>query len=252
MSWKIVIALVLATATAAQAENPNHLQQLLSSKECPRCNLAGAGLVTNNLAGANLTQANLGGANLSQANLSGANLRGANLTGTSLYGADLTGADLTGANLTNTDFREAYLTGARLAGVNLQTAYLQGAIGLPTAAGSASDFYKWGHQEWQNNNYVGAIAQFNQALQLEPKLAGAYFGRALSRYKLQDDAGAALDATRAGQLYKTQGDQTGLLATQNFVKSIELARQPTKPSEGGGGSFFDVITGIGSTLLGLF
>jgi uncharacterized protein YjbI with pentapeptide repeats len=252
MSWKIAIALVLATATVAQAENPNHLQQLLSTKECPQCNLASAGLVTNNLAGANLSQANLVGANLSQANLSGANLRWANLTGASLYGADLTGADLTGANLNNTDLREAYLTGAKLQGVNLQTAYVRGTIGLTTAAGTAGDFYKWGYQEWQNNNYVGAITQYNQALQLEPTLAGAYFGRALSRFKLQDDAGAVLDATRASQLYKAKGDQTGILATQNFVKSIELSRQPTKTSEGGGGSFFDVITGLGSTLLGLF
>ncbi len=197
-------------------------------------------------------QANLVGANLSQANLSGANLRGANLTGTSLYGADLTGADLTGANLTNTDLREAYLAGAKLGGVNLQTAYVQGAIGLASASGQASDFYRWGYLEAQNNNPKGAIAHFNQAIRLEPKLASAYFGRALARFKLQDDAGAAIDATTAGKFYKEQGDKTGVLATQNFVKSIELARQPTKPSEGGGGSFFDVITGLGSTLLGLF
>jgi uncharacterized protein YjbI with pentapeptide repeats len=252
MSWKLVTALVIATATAAQAENANHLQQLLSTKECPKCNLANAGLVMNNLAGANLSQANLVGANLSQANLSGANLRGANLTGTSLYGADLTGADLTGANLTNTDLREAYLAGAKLTGVSLETAYVRGAIGLTAASGNANDFYKWGYLEWENNNYVGAITQFNQALKLEPKLAGAYFGRALARFKLQDDVGATLDATKAGQIYKDQGDQSGIIATQNFVKSIELARQPTKPSEGGSGNFVDVFTSVGSTLLGLF
>jgi uncharacterized protein YjbI with pentapeptide repeats len=252
MSWKLAIALILASATAAHAENANHLQQLLSTKECPQCNLASAGLVMNNLAGANLNQANLVGANLSQANLSGANLRGANLTGASLYGADLTGTDLTGANLTNTDLRETYLTGAKLAGTSLESAYVQGAIGLTAAAGTAKDFYKWGYLEWQSNNYAGAITQFNQALQLEPKLAGAYFGRALAKFRLQDDAGATLDATRAGQLYQEQGDQPGLLATQNFVKSIELAKQPSKPSQGGSGNFVDVITGVGSTLLGLF
>ncbi len=252
MSWKLAIALVLVTVTAAHAENPHHLQQLLATKECPKCNLASAGLVMNNLAGANLSQANLVGANLSQANLSGANLRGANLTGASFYGADLTGADLTGANLNNTDLRETYLTGATLTGTRLATTYVQGAIGLTAAAGNAQDFYKWGYLEWQNNNYVGAITQFNQALQLEPKLAGAYFGRALAKFKLQDDAGATADATRAGQLYKEQGDQPGLLATQNFVKSVELAKQPSKPSQGGSGNFVDVLTGVGSTLLGLF
>lgn len=255
MSWKLVTALTalaLATATAAHAEDANHLRQLLSTKECAKCNLVNAGLVLGNLAGANLSQANLVGANLSQANLTGANLRGANLSGTSLYGADLTGADLTGANLTGTDLREAYLAGANLTGVSLQTAYVQGAIGIPVAAGTANDFYKWGYLEWQKNNYVGAIGQFNRAIQLDPQFAGAYFGRAMARFKLQDDMGAASDAIQAEKLYKARGDRQGVLASQNFVKSIELSRQPSKPSEGGGGSFVDVFTGVSSMLLGLF
>ena len=252
MSWKLAIALVLATATVASAEDANHLQQLLSTKECAKCNLVNAGLVLGNLAGANLSQANLVGANFSQANLTGANLRGANLSGASFYGADLTGADLTGANLTGTDLREAYLTRARLINTNLQAAYVQGAIGIPTTAGTANDFYLWGYQEWQKNNFVGAIGQFNQAIQLDPNHAGAYFGRAMARFKLQDDMGAAADATRAEQLYQARGDSQGVLASQNFVKSIALSRQPSQPSQGGSGNFVDVFTGISSMLLGLF
>jgi hypothetical protein len=126
---------IVATSTAGRAENPGHLNQLLSTKACADCNLVNAGLVLGELSGADLKRANLVGANLSQARLTGADLRGANLTGASLNGADLTGADLTGAILNSTDLRDSFLGGANLTGVNLQNAYLQGAVGLAGNAG---------------------------------------------------------------------------------------------------------------------
>lgn len=66
-----------------QAENIEHLNQLLQTKQCENCDLADAGLVMINLQGANLRGANLVGANLSRADLTGADLRGANLTNAS-------------------------------------------------------------------------------------------------------------------------------------------------------------------------
>jgi uncharacterized protein YjbI with pentapeptide repeats len=249
----LAVSLLLTTAamvsTAAHAENANHLSQLLSTKECHKCNLVNAGLVLGELSGADLSQANLVGANLSQARLIGANLKGANLTGASLNGADLTGADLTGAILNSTDLRDAFLGGANLTGVSLQSAYIQGAVGLPSTAGNADDFAKWGYAEWQKNNYKGSIEHFSQAIRLNPQMGNAYYGRALARYRLQDDAGATVDATKAEQIFKQKGDVAAATNAQNFVKSIETARQPTKPSQGGGGSFVDVITGVASALL---
>jgi uncharacterized protein YjbI with pentapeptide repeats len=254
MLWKTLTAgLILALlAPAARAENPEHLQKLLSTKNCVQCNLVNAGLVMGDLTGANLSQANLIGANLSQANLVGANLRGANLTGASLYGADLTGADLTGAIITGTDLRESFLSNANLTGTNLQTAYLQGATGLSASAGSATDFTNWAYLEWNKNNYVGAIDHFNQAIRLDPKMAPAYLGRSMARYRLRDDVGAIADATKAQQLFTAVGDLKNAQSAQNIVKGIELANQPTKPSQGGGGSFVDVLTGISSMLLKFF
>jgi uncharacterized protein YjbI with pentapeptide repeats len=256
MLKKIIVASLLLSATTfatvARAENPEHLSRLLSTKVCQKCNLIDAGLVLGELSGADLSQANLIGANLSQARLTGANLRGANLTGASLNGADLTGADLTGAILNSTDLRDAFLGGANLTGVNLQGAYIQGAIGLSGSAGNANDFAKWGYGEWQKNNYKGAIEHFSQAIALDPQMANAYYGRAMARFRLQDDYGATVDAMKAEQLYKQQGNTQAALNANGFVKSIEISRKPSVPSQGGGGNFADILTGVGSMLLKFF
>ena len=71
------------------------VKQLLDTKECVRCNLAGA-----NLSGAKLAGANLEGANLQGANLEGANLEGAYLVGANLDKATLSKINLSHANLT--------------------------------------------------------------------------------------------------------------------------------------------------------
>ncbi|MFM6437017.1 MAG: pentapeptide repeat-containing protein, partial [Microcystis panniformis] len=82
----LVLSLPLNLSLVGYGEDLNHLQQLLSTRQCPQCDLSGSGLVQSNLVGAKLNGANLVGANLSQANLSGADLSGANLTSASLFG----------------------------------------------------------------------------------------------------------------------------------------------------------------------
>lgn len=83
-------------ATPAKAGNPEHIRQVLETKQCPNCDLSGA---------------DLKGANLQGANLSGANLRDADITNANLQGANISRADLTNANLTNANLNEANLTG---------------------------------------------------------------------------------------------------------------------------------------------
>lgn len=246
------LLLCLTLAPAVRAENPEHLRQLLASKNCARCDLTNAGLVMGDFSGADLRGANLAGANLSQAKLVGANLQGANLVGASLYGADLTGADLSGARLQATDLRESFLVGATFSPAALQGAYLQGAVGLSTNAGSAADFTNWGYQEWHKNNFLGAAQYFTQAIDKDPQLHHAYLGRAMARYRLQDDAGAIADAAKAEQLFTAAGDLKGVQSAQNIRKGIELVNQPSKPSQGGGGSFVDVLTGLSTVLLRMF
>ena len=96
----VYLALALAVvvpsgATTVQAAPPGSsrpevqqsFRQLMETRACPSCDLAGADLTRTDLKGVNLEGANLAGARLSLADLSGANLRGANLQGANLGGA---------------------------------------------------------------------------------------------------------------------------------------------------------------------
>lgn len=102
MNLKILAATVILTPAwlgtlPAKGANPEHLQQLLNTRICQKCDLSGA-----DLSGVNLTGVDLSGANLTNANLSGTNLNGANLSDADLTNAKLTDTDLQNANLTNT------------------------------------------------------------------------------------------------------------------------------------------------------
>ncbi|PSB40350.1 pentapeptide repeat-containing protein [Chamaesiphon polymorphus] len=247
------ILLLTSLATTAKAENMSHLRQLLSTKSCPQCDLAGVGLVTNNLAGAKLERANLAGANLSQANLAGADLRGANLAGASFNGANLTGADLRGANLNGTDLRSAYLTNANVTGIDVSAAYLDGAIGIPLSLGKAEDFYKWGFADWQKNDFAGAVANYDRAISLNPKFPGAYLARSMAKFRLQNDRGAMEDAMAAERLYFAIADREGTQVAQALIAKIKLASQPTDTNMNpGNGNMVDLFTGLSSMLFRFF
>ncbi len=250
----LLATLCLLTGFAAPvgAENLSHTQRLLSTKNCEKCDLSGVGLVMNELSGANLSRANLVGANLSRSNLMGADLRGANLTGASLFGANLTGADLRGATLNGTDLRSAYLTNANVKGLDVSSAYLQGAIGMASSLGSAEDFYKWGFLEWEKNDYASAIGHYNQAIALKSDFSGAYLGRAMAKFRLQDDKGAVKDAMVAERLFFAQANQPGVKTSQALLQKIQLASQPTQPGSAGNGNVVDLITGLSSMLLKFF
>mgnify|MGYP001793838639 FL=1 len=91
---------------AAYAENPEHMRQLLTTGDCPGCDLSGTlldglNLQDTDLQGANLSGSRLRNIDLTRADLSEANLSGVHLSGTTnLTGANLQDADL--SNATNT------------------------------------------------------------------------------------------------------------------------------------------------------
>ena len=219
---------------SAIAENLQHTQQLLATKQCPNCDLSGAGLVLADLAGANLQGANLTRANLSRANLTGADLRGANLAGTSLHGANLTGANLTGANLTGTDLREAYLAGAILTDTPINNAQLLGVKGLPANIGSAVDFYRLGISEAKADNFVDAIRYYDQAIRLEPRLAAAFFARSMAKADLGDLQGAFADAKQAQELYGRLRSPEGVQVSTELVQVLEARLNPEENEPKGG------------------
>lgn len=262
MKLKILTTAALLTTTSlsvifdtlaplqAKAENLQHTQQLLSTKQCPQCELSGAGLVLADLAGANLSGADLSRANLSRANLMGADLTGANLTGASLNGANLSGANLTGATLNSTDLRDAVLIEAKLFGTSLKTSYIQGTVGIPQYAGTPQDFYAWGVVEAERGNYKAAIANYNQALSLKSDFAPAFLARSVSRLNLADYRGANQDAQVAATLFSVQQNPLGYQTAQNVIKGIEIVQNPPK-ARGRGPSVGDFFVSVGSVLLQL-
>ncbi|MBO0351895.1 pentapeptide repeat-containing protein [Phormidium pseudopriestleyi FRX01] len=245
-----VLFSTLCLTSIATAENVQHTQQLLSTKQCTQCDLSGAGLVMANLANAQLSGANLVRANLSRAQLTGADLSGADLKGASLFGANLMGVNLQGADLRGADLREAYLVDVDLTGAQLDGANLQGAIGAPRTALAVEDVYNWGVAEAQRNNHQKAIAYFNQALVLDPEFAPAYLARSIVRADTGDFSGAQGDAEYAKQLFAIQNNTQAFEATEVLIAQIEAAQNPEE-AEGGGGGFMRFVGSMGVLLLRL-
>jgi tetratricopeptide (TPR) repeat protein len=226
-------ALSLGTGAIARAENPDHIRQLLATKQCQRCDLSGAGLVRVQLPAANLQQSDFSRANLSQGNFASANLSGARLAGTSLAGANLGGADLTGADLRNADLRGAILTGAILDNADLTGAAVMGTIDLPQTVGSAEMFYQWGMEAAQQKRYEKAIEQFTQATARDPLHAPSFLGRSISRFENGDRKGAIGDVEMAQSLFKSQGNTARAEQTEKIA--IEM-KKPEVTSEGRSGN----------------
>ncbi|MGD2179641.1 pentapeptide repeat-containing protein [Lusitaniella coriacea] len=131
---------------------------LIESKNCPGCNLAGfdlrnadlrnadfkgANLEGTNLQGANLDSAQLQGANLKLANLDEVTLKSANLSATNLQmaqlkKAQLQQANLTKANLSSADLEKANLTQARLDSANLGKVKMKYAVLVEASLKSAT------------------------------------------------------------------------------------------------------------------
>ena len=82
--------------------------QLISTLQCPGCDLSGLDLSNQKLTGANLQNANFSGANLDNTNLRGANLQGATMLGLSLSNTPLAGANLKQADLSDIDIDEVF------------------------------------------------------------------------------------------------------------------------------------------------
>ena len=244
----------IAISLPLQAENLSHLNKLLLSKQCNKCDLRGSGLVMADLVGANLTGANLVNANLSQANLTGANLTGANLTGASLYGANLSGAILTDAILTGTDLRNAYLLNTQLDGVDLDTALLDGVKGISQQAATPAQFHRWGVREGNRGNYPAAIAHYYRAINIDPEFAPAYLGLGVVYYKNDDHTKAVKNTEIAVKLFEEQENELGQESSQKFLDNIQLAHQleiDIKQREQGAANVGKFLGGVGSLLLQL-
>lgn len=238
---------VVGLSAEVRAANPEHLKQLIATKQCQQCDLSGAGLVRADLRGADLSGANLIGANLSRANLSGADLTGANLSGTGLFGANLSAAKLAGANLLGADLRNTYLMSVDLTGVDLRAVNLQGAVGIPLQSAQPQQFYAWGVAAAQQGNQQQAIDYFEQAIAAKPDYAGAYLARGIARFQIFDRKGAFEDAQLAEKMFTSQNNREGVITAQAFIQELQAPLEPKLDK--GKPSFTDFVGSLGSVLL---
>ena len=89
-----------------------NVEQLLTTKECERCDLRNADLVDAILEFTDLSNANLSDANLQRADLHQTDLYDANLSNATLSNTNMKDVNLMKANLTGADLSDAILTGA--------------------------------------------------------------------------------------------------------------------------------------------
>src|SRR5262245_14725884 len=111
----VLIASILTMASTVAPARADQREDFIAgrTRECPRCDLAGASFKRRDLSGVDLTGANLREANLHDARLVGARLAGADLSGANLNKANLNRADLSGAMLRDAMLYAANLDGAR-------------------------------------------------------------------------------------------------------------------------------------------
>jgi tetratricopeptide (TPR) repeat protein len=71
---------------------------------------------------------------------------------------------------------------------------------LVAQASKADEFLRQGTQKLDRQDYRGAIADFTQAIKVDPNNALAYTARGISRLRIKDDRGAIEDFTEAVRL----------------------------------------------------
>ncbi len=98
-------------------------------------------------------------------------------------------------------------------------------------------YYSRGNGNAKTRDYSGAIADYNKAIEINPRYAEAYNNRGLAKHKLKDYDGAISDFSKAieinpryGDAYTNRGlakdklgDKKG--ATVDYNKAVEILRQ---------------------------
>jgi tetratricopeptide (TPR) repeat protein len=67
----------------------------------------------------------------------------------------------------------------------------------------------------------GAVADYNQALRIDPNHVNAYYNRGLARRGLGDKQGAIQDFQKAADLYQKQGDKDNYQKAINHLKKLQ-------------------------------
>jgi tetratricopeptide (TPR) repeat protein len=74
-------------------------------------------------------------------------------------------------------------------------------------------------------DFKGAISDFDRAITLNPNFAKSYDNRGITKYKLEDIAGAVTDWYKAAELYRQQGN------TNDYQKVMKQVKDAIKAAE---------------------
>jgi tetratricopeptide (TPR) repeat protein len=91
--------------------------------------------------------------------------------------------------------------------------------------GEASVYHHRANARVQTGDLQGAIQDFTTAMRLEPALADNYAGRGRARTRLGDTQGALADLQRAADMYLAQGDRLSRLRYQQAAAEVGWLRQ---------------------------
>ncbi|MEC4895018.1 MAG: tetratricopeptide repeat protein, partial [Oscillatoria sp. PMC 1050.18] len=82
----------------------------------------------------------------------------------------------------------------------------------------ADAYYNRGNAKFDQGNLDGAIADYNQALQINPKDADAYYNRGVAKRNQGDIKGAREDYQKAEKIFCSQGSPYCQTAQDNLKK----------------------------------
>ncbi len=87
-------------------------------------------------------------------------------------------------------------------------------------APKADDFFIQAEDKYDKGDYQGAIADYSQALKINPNLAQAYYRLGLTRSKSGDNQKAVENLQKATELFTAQGKKADAIRSQGVVRSL--------------------------------
>lgn len=85
---------------------------------------------------------------------------------------------------------------------------------------SAERYFRRALEKQRKGDYEGAIADYNEAIRIQPDVADAYLCRGITKSALGDKPGALEDFREAVRLYQIQGNTEWLAKAQKQIKEL--------------------------------
>lgn len=85
----------------------------------------------------------------------------------------------------------------------------------------AQPMYESANSLMEEEDFEGAILQYNMAIQFYPEYAEAYTNRAIAKAQLGDESGAISDLEQAASLFQEQGNTEAYQQIQQVLQQVQ-------------------------------